>query len=160
MLLADLDNNGALDLVASSGGLSRIWLAGEKGAFRALAAAPDADVAAVLDLNGDGRLDLVGRQGGAPVRLLARGTAPYHWQVIRPRAQPTAGDQRINSFGIGGDIEIRSGLLTQKQVITGSPSISGWTRTGVEVTRIIWPNGIMQADFDRRADEAIVSISG
>ena len=31
--------------------------------------------------------------------------------MIRPRAQPTAGDQRINSFGVGGDIEVRSGLL-------------------------------------------------
>jgi hypothetical protein len=31
------------------------------------------------------------------------------------------------------------------------------TRTGVEVTRIVWPNGIMQADFDRRADESIVA---
>ena len=49
-----------------------------------------------------------------------RGTAAYHWHVMRPRAQPTAGDQRINSFGIGGDIEIRSGLLTQKQAITGT----------------------------------------
>ena len=97
-------------------------------------------------------------QNGTPVRLLSRGTAGYHWHVIRPRAQPTAGDQRINSFGIGGDIEIRSGLLTQKQAITGSPVHFGLgTRTGVDVTRIVWPNGIMQADFDRRADEAIVA---
>ena len=112
----------------------------------------------ILDLNNDGRLDLVGLQNGSPVRMLSRGTAAYHWHVIRPRAQPTAGDQRINSFGIGGDIEIRSGLLTQKQAITGSPVHFGLgTRTGVEVTRIVWPNGIMQADFDRRADEAIVA---
>ena len=104
----------------------------------------------ILDLNNDGRLDLLGLQNGTPVRMLSRGTAAYHWQVIRPRAQPTAGDQRINSFGIGGDIEIRSGLLTQKQAITGTPVHFGLgTRTGVEVTRIVWPNGIMQADFDR-----------
>ena len=30
---------------------------------------------------------------------------------IRPRAQQSAGDQRINSFGVGGEIEVRSGLL-------------------------------------------------
>ena len=85
---------------------------------------------------------------------MSNGAAGYHWQVVRPRAQPTAGDQRINSFGIGGDIEIRSGLLTQKQAIAGSPVHFGLgTRTGVDVTRIVWPNGVMQADFDRRADE-------
>ena len=78
--------------------------------------------------------------------------------MVRPRAQPTAGDQRINSFGIGGDIEIRSGLLTQKQAIAGSPVHFGLgTRTSVDVARIVWPNGVMQAEFDRRADEAIVA---
>ena len=114
----------------------------------------DADVFSVLDLNGDGQLDLVGVAGGQPVSLLGRGTKGYHWQVMRPRAQPTAGDQRINSFGVGGEIEIRSGLLTQKQMLTGAPVHFGLgTRTGIDVARIFWPNGIMQADFDRRADQ-------
>jgi Tfp pilus assembly protein PilF len=158
LFLADLDNNGALDLVASAGGRSQIWLSSGGDDFRPLSGVPDAEVSAVLDLNGDGRLDLAGVAGGSAVRLIARGSAPYHWQVIRPRAQPTAGDQRINSFGIGGDIQIRSGRLTQKQTITGSPVHFGLgTRTAVEVTRIVWPNGIMQADFDRKADDAILT---
>jgi tetratricopeptide (TPR) repeat protein len=158
LFLADLDNNGALDLVASGGGRSRAWLASGDGSFRALGSLPEGEVSGILDLNNDGRLDLIGLQNRAPVRLLSRGTAPYHWQVIRPRAQPTAGDQRVNSFGIGGDIEIRSGVLTQKQAITGSSVHFGLgARTDVEVTRIVWPNGVMQADFDRRADENIVA---
>ena len=112
----------------------------------------------VIDLNGDGLLDLIGIAGGNPVRLISNSAAGYHWHVVRLRAQPTAGDQRINSFGIGGDIEVRSGLLTQKQAIAGSPVHFGLgTRTSVDVTRIVWPNGVMQADFDRRADEAIVA---
>ena len=43
----------------------------------------------------------------------------YHWQVVRPHAVQAVGDQRINPFGVGGEIEIRSGLLVQKQPITG-----------------------------------------
>jgi tetratricopeptide (TPR) repeat protein len=158
VFLADLDNNGALDIVASGAGLVRVWLADANRTFQPLAAVPDADVTGVLDLNADGLLDLFGIAGGNPVRLMSKSAAGYHWHVVRLRAQPTAGDQRINSFGIGGDIEIRSGLLTQKQAIAGSPVHFGLgTRAGVDVTRIVWPNGIMQADFDRRADEAIVA---
>ena len=157
IFLADLDNNGALDLVVAGAGRSRVWLAGENGDFRELAV-PEAEVFGVVDLNGDGQLDLVGLSNGQPVRLLGRGTKGYHWQLVRPRAQPTAGDQRINSFGVGGEIEVRSGLLTQKQVLTGGPVHFGLgTRTGIDVTRIVWPNGIIQADFDGRADEAVVA---
>ncbi len=92
------------------------------------------------------------------MRLLGKGSKGYHWQVMRPRAQPTAGDQRINSFAVGGEVEIRSGLLTQKQILTGQPVHFGLgARTSIDVARIFWPNGIMQADFDRKADESVVA---
>jgi hypothetical protein len=79
------------------------------------------------DLNADGRLDLLGVVEAAPptgpqiVRLLGQGTTAYHWKEIRTRGQETAGDQRINSFGVGGYIEARAGLLFQKQLLTGGP---------------------------------------
>ena len=154
VLLGDLDNNGALDVVASGAERSRVWLGDARNELRLLAAAPDLDVHSVADMNTDGQLDLVGLSGGQPVRLLGRGTAGYHWQVFRPRAQPIAGDQRINSFGIGGDIEVRSGLLVQKQTIGGSPVHFGLgARTTVDVARIVWPNGVVQAEFDRGVDD-------
>src|SRR4029450_12608640 len=129
-----------------------------KRPFQPLRAVPAADVTGVIDLNGDGLLDLFGIAGGNPVRLISKSAAGYHWQLVRLRAQPTAGDQRINSFGIGGDIEIRSGLLTQKQTLTGAPVNFGLgTRAGMELARIVWPNGVVQAEFDRRADEVIVA---
>ncbi|MDZ7715254.1 MAG: hypothetical protein U5J95_03495 [Balneolaceae bacterium] len=58
------------------------------------------------------------------------------------------GDQRINSFGIGGEIEMRSGLIYQKKQINGS-----WVHLGLgtydeaEMLRIIWPNGSSQTEF-------------
>jgi len=153
IFLADADNNGALDLVVSGTGKTRVWLTGgpERPGLQL-------DTYVVDDVNGDGQLDLVGTANGQPVRFLGKGTKGYHWQIMRPRAQPTAGDQRINSFAVGGEIEIRSGLLTQKQIITSQPVHFGLgTRTGIDVARIFWPNGIMQADFDRKADNAVVA---
>ena len=77
-MLADLDNNGALDLVASGPAGTGIWLAGEDRAMRRLGVAVDAEVWSVLDLGGDGQLDLVGLSAGRPVRLTGRGTRGYH----------------------------------------------------------------------------------
>jgi Tfp pilus assembly protein PilF len=155
IFLEDLDNNGALDLIVSGEGKTEMWLVDETYAARPYRHGDlGGEIYAVMDLNGDGQLDLVGRSA----HMFGKGSKGYHWQVLRPRAQPTAGDQRINSFGIGGEIEIRSGLLTQKQIIA-SPSVHFGlgTRTGVDVARIFWPNGIMQADFDSKADASIVA---
>ena len=158
LIAADLDNNGALDLIASGGGQTRIWLADGSHQLQPLSAAPTGDVFSVVDLNSDGMLDLIGVSGGRPTRWLSKGTAGYHWKVIRPRAQQNAGDQRINSFGVGGDIQIRSGLLVQTQVLTGAPLHFGLgTHTGIDVARIVWPNGVAQAEFRGGVDDAIVA---
>ena len=156
VLLADLDNNGALDLAVSGPAGTRIWLADERLAYRSFPAAPDAEVFGVSDLDADGRLDLVGLQDGRPVRMLGRGEADYHWRVLRPRALPAAGDQRINTFAVGGEIEVRSELLVQKQLLTGAPVHFGLgSREQVDVVRIAWPNGVVQAEFDVGADQVI-----
>ena len=158
LFLADLDNNGALDLTASGAAATHIWLSDERSVLEAFPAPPSVEVLSVIDLNGDGWLDFVGLQSGVPVRVLGRGTAGYHWQEIRPRAQLAAGDQRINSFGVGGEIEVRSGLLVQKQVLTGAPLHFGLgVYPSVDVTRIVWPNGVMQADFDFATGQVVIA---
>ena len=158
LLLADLDNNGALDVTASGGADTRIWLSDERSVLETFDAPPSVEAFSVVDLDRDGWLDFVGLQDGAPVRMLGRGTAGYEWQEIRPRAQLAAGDQRINSFGVGGEIEVRSGLLVQKQVLTGAPVHVGLGEyPSVDVTRIVWPNGVMQADFDVAAGQVVIA---
>jgi hypothetical protein len=114
-------------------------------------------VQAVADLDGDGRLELVGlAQGGQPGRASSRGAKSYRWEILRPRAATATGDQRINSFGIGGEIELRSGLHLQKQIITSPLVHFGLGEAkGAEVVRITWPNGALQAEFNTKADQTV-----
>jgi tetratricopeptide (TPR) repeat protein len=158
VLAADLDNNGALDVVTARAGVSRVWLANESYALTALAADVDGEAWTVSDTNGDGSLDLAGVAAGAPSRWLGKGRLGYHWKTFSTRAQQNAGDQRINSFGIGGEIEVKAGLLWQKQVIqTGVIHFGLGPRTSIDVARVVWPNGVPQAEFGIGVDDAFVA---
>lgn len=157
--LADLDNNGAADLVVSTGGASSIWLAGADGAFGALEGteAAGVGVTAIVDLDGDGRLDLLGASGGVPAVLgNTGGGQDYSWLAIRPKAILT-GDQRNNAFGIGGEIDLRAGLLYQKRPIDSSLVHFGLGEHDMaNVVRVRWPNGSAQGEFDLD-DDAVVT---
>jgi Tfp pilus assembly protein PilF len=163
--VADLDNNGALDLLLcptskSDATAALIWLGDEKGGFTLLdhPAGPPL-VFASADLKGTGRLDLLGLSAdGQPVDAVNQSSKNYHWQVVRPHAVQAVGDQRINPFGVGGEIEVRSGLLVQKQPITGPLLHFGLgEQTEAEVVRVVWPNGTVRAEFGVKADQDVVT---
>ena len=161
----DFDNNGAIDLLLGKvGGAGQngalLWLGDEHGKFDApkqLDAATQ--VLDAADTNGNGSLDLLGLSAdGQAVLGVPRGSKQYHWQVIRPRAKQAVGDQRINSFGVGGQIEVRSGLLVQMAPITGPQVHFGLgEHTGVDVARILWPNGSVRAEFALKGDQSVVT---
>jgi Tfp pilus assembly protein PilF len=155
--VADLDNNGGLDLLLMPA--ARIWLNDGNGKFTELNnSSLVASVFDVADLNNDGRLDLLGlSKEGQPQQVINQGTKNYHWQIVRPRASNAVGDQRINPFGVGGEMEIRSGLLVQKQPITGPLLHFGLgDQTSADVIRVVWPNGSVRADFEVKPDQEIV----
>jgi tetratricopeptide (TPR) repeat protein len=161
LFAADLDNNGSNDLALSAPGWggNLVWLSDADGKFKAAQARQAEAVFSIADLNADGRLDLLALSNEKqPVRLVNRGSKNYHWQKVRPRAKQAVGDQRINSFGIGGEMEIRSGLLVQKQLIT-SPLVHFGLgeQTNADVIRIVWPNGSVRAEFDIKADQTITA---
>ncbi len=153
LLVGDLDNNGALDLVAGD----QVFL-GDGKSYLPLAANLTPASRALADLHGNGRLDIVGLREGHATGLSNHGTQNYHWQVVRTRAAHATGDQRINSFGIGGEIELRSDLFTQKQMIASPILHFGLgTHTAVDFARIVWPNGSMQAEFELKPDQEVMA---
>lgn len=158
LLVADMDNNGGIDLITAGQSAGAVLLSDGQGKFKSVFTF-DEHIHSVADVTGDGRIDLIGdsREQRA-VRLVGRGTKNYHYQIVRPRAAASTGDQRINSFGVGGEMEARAGLLFQKQVITGPAVHFGLgDKTQSDVVRIVWPNGTVQAEYELAADESILT---
>lgn len=170
--VADMDNNGGLDLLITSSTLLRQGLPSESSAGAGILLSDEQNnlkplpgpvgpalVFDVADMNGDGKLDLIGLSiQGHVVTGLNQSSKNYHWQAIRPRAAQAVGDQRINSFGIGGEMEIRAGLLLQKQPITRPLIHFGLgEQQSADVARIVWPNGSVRAEFELKADQVVTA---
>ena len=156
VLTADLDNNGAFDVIAADATTSRVLLGAPGGGFAAMPGAIPLAVRGTADLDGDGRLELLGLARDMPARASSTGTRSYKWAIVRPRATTATGDQRINSYGIGGEIEVRAGLHLQRQLIASPVVHFGLGEAeAVEVTRITWPNGVLQAEFGAQAGQAL-----
>lgn len=153
LLLADLDNNGALDLIATSSLGTQVWLADQKGAFQPLVAKVDGTSVSLDDDGVTGRLNLIGMSHtGLPTRYANSGTKNYHWQQIRLQAVSSA-DGKNNSFGVGGHIALRAALLFADQPIDGPVTHFGLgTHSKADFAQIQWPNGLPQAEFNLTPD--------
>jgi len=158
LVVADLDNNGAADLVVAGPSAARLLLGGASS-FAPSTAPLAFDVRAAADLDGDGRVELLGIDGsGHAVVAKGHGAKAYRWQALRPRAATATGDQRINSFGIGGEVELRSGLHLQKQPISAPYVHFGLGEADrADVLRLTWPNGVLQSEFDKPADAVVLA---
>jgi hypothetical protein len=147
LVAQDADNNGAIDIVVGNKTASSVFLATDTTQF---VPAPDAScsVQALVDLNKDGVLDAVGNADGRV--FVANGASPkaYKWQAFTLKAKrPNSPTVKINAFGIGGEVEMRAGLLYQKQPITGPQVHIGLGADAtLDIARIIWPSGTAQSE--------------
>ena len=158
LTVADVDNNGGVDVVVSRDAETAIWLRTADASWALLGGIPDMRVTSVVDRNGDGLLDLIGISDAGQSVAVNRSQTDYGWHVIEPMATTADGDKRINSFGVGGRIELRAGSLVQTAAIQSPRVHFGLGRhERADVARIIWPNGTVQAEFDLASRESLVA---
>ncbi|MDH3494154.1 MAG: ASPIC/UnbV domain-containing protein, partial [Acidobacteriota bacterium] len=159
LFIADLDNSGANDFVVTNGETSKVFLGKSDGVPVQAKANIGAAVTDLADMDGDGKLDLVGLSKEArAVKLINKSRKNYNWQIVRPRSAKTEGDQRVNTFGIGGEIETRAGLAVQKKLIR-SPQVHFGLGNAkqTDVIRVVWQNGYVQAEFDIKPNQVIAA---
>ena len=150
LFATDVDNNGSIDIFLSSTNGSELLLGNEEHEYEKHSLSHNSGkIINIFDVEGDERLDFLGISAENEAFYLKNmGTRNYFARSIRARASGGEGDQRINSFGIGGEMEVRSGLLYQKQLITSPIVHFGLGEyEEAEMLRIIWPNGSVQAEF-------------
>src|SRR5690625_433668 len=140
--MADVGDTGARDIGYSDRDGAELWLgAGDMRYIHHPFRMEGGVITDLLDVEGRERLAflMIGEEG-LPYWLENSGTKNYHAHSIRARASGDSGDNRINSFGIGGEMEIRAGLLYQKQLITSPIVHFGLGNySEVDMLRIIWP---------------------
>jgi len=139
LILADMDNNGQQDFIISDSIWTSVLLADGEDSYIQLDF-KDIKSYAAVDVNHDGRLDLWGLTvGGKEIQLLQKKTNDYHWQSFNIQAKSATGDRRINSFGIGGEAEVRYGLFYQKIPILKPLLHFGLgSESSLDITRVLW----------------------
>ena len=138
-------------------GTTRVFLGGPVGTLTLLPATLPLGVDGVADLDGDGRLDLLGLDASRqPARAASTASKAYHWQVLRPRAASTrrSADQlvrhRRRDRGALRPACAEAGRSRHRSCTSASAR-----RPRADVVRIVWPNGVLQAEFDTPADQTV-----
>jgi len=160
-LFFDYDNDGLLDLLTWSldgphiaRHLAASWSDVTTAAFPA-PGPPGASIAspralAVADLDGDGRDDVVALNATGTVGVWrAGGTGTNRSVRIRLKGRVS------NRSAIGSKVQIRAGSLEQRlELSAATPAVVPadlifglGQRAGADVARVLWPSGILQAEY-------------
>jgi len=161
----DYDNDGLLDLVASTAsGLAVARDVGPSWADVTSAAVtppsgtvPSVRGLAVADLDNDGDEDVV--SAGGTVLVWQNSGDPRNRSLrVRLRGRVS------NRSGIGAKVQVRGGSLSARfETSASTPAVAPadivfgvGSRAGAEVTRVLWPSGILQAETAQvSADQSV-----
>lgn len=145
-LLFDFDNDGSLDLFLSSPRGSTLLRNNGSGSFsRVEGAFPAASDAEAVDFDGDGDLDLVLVTAAGTAALLEnRGGNANGWLDVALEGLPT-GSAKVNRFGYGSEIEVKSGELYVSRTVSRPVTHLGLAgQRKADVLRVVWTNGVPQ----------------
>lgn len=150
----DLDNDGRLDIVGSSGEATQQTARG----WRALAVEGELDPAALLpaDRDGDGDLDLIAVSAGGLQWLENQGGSDYNMLSVRLQGL-TEGNSKNNVFGRGTSLETRIGAHYQYREVRSAVTHFGLgPHRRADVLRAVWANGVPQNRFKVETSQLIV----
>jgi len=118
------------------------------------------------DFTGDGKCDIFLASIGQKPVLIENITPGGHWveiDLIGTKQQDQK--SRSNNSAIGARVEIKAGNISQQYVVglpAGATSLAPYrihaglgNYTNIEWMRIIWPDGVLQAELEIPADQVI-----
>ena len=160
-VFVDYDNDGLLDLLTwSTDGphvtrnLGTGWSDETAAAFSGSGSRPvsiaSSRAIGVADLDGDGRDDLLALGAdGAPIEWRAGGGGTNRSVRVRLKGRVS------NRSGVGSKVQVRAGSLeTRLELSAATPAVAPadlifglGKRAGADVARVLWPSGIVQAEF-------------
>ncbi|MCH9655385.1 MAG: FG-GAP-like repeat-containing protein [Planctomycetes bacterium] len=164
----DLNNDGVLDFVASTPKGLQLCLGTaerkvEQAAYRkdqVLVFPKPIQKYRLHDLNQDGSLDLIALADNELIHWHNKGN-DYHWIDVSLRAEQVKGEVksasgRVNHYGVGSLLELRSGAIYQPQIVDGQTTHFGLGKqTVAEAIRVLWTNGIPMNIINAKSDQRI-----
>ena len=164
--LADIDNDGRLDVVlagAGPGGGLRLFRNAGGGTFEPGARfLPDGVPGTVrsvtrADYNEDGDLDLVLLDGDGLPRLLRNDGGSANHFIRISLVGLGEGSRKNNRFGIGARLEVRTGDQLSVRTVREPTTIVGLDgRLKADVIRVEWPNGVSQDLYFPGTDQDLI----
>ncbi|RCS54049.1 hypothetical protein DTL42_02530 [Bremerella cremea] len=164
--ILDYDNDGREDLLAYEDAqlqLLRGTADGKLVPTKGVLSAQEANIVAArtADLDQDGDLDLVLLLPEAILPVFNEGGNQNNWINVRLLAAQVKGGAaspsgRVNQYGLGSLLELRSDISYQAQVVRAETTHFGLgKRTQADALRVIWTNGIPQSILQPKVNTLI-----
>ncbi|QDT40242.1 FG-GAP repeat protein [Gimesia alba] len=164
----DLNNDGVLDVVALNSLQLQLLLGTAERKTEQTAYVKDQVITnskpiqkfRLSDLNQDGSLDVIALAGNELIQWQNKGN-DNHWIDVSLRAEQVKGEVksasgRVNHYGIGSLLELRSGAIYQPQIVAGQSTHFGLGKqTVAEAIRVLWTNGIPVNIINAKTDQRI-----
>jgi len=150
----DYDNDGWTDVVTWSGNEARLFRGEPDDQFRDVShllkpkeLPGEIRVCRSTDIDRDGDLDLFLTQSDGITLLKNQGGNQNSWLNVSLRAEQEKGGQvsasgRVNHYGAGSVLELRSGQRYQSQVAENSMMHFGLGKQKPDLVRVLWTNGV------------------